>query len=462
MRVKKKILFYSAVTFFLTLIIVFFVFEFRFVKKIISENETNITRVVSGELNVYLHGLRYRTDQAAALMGPGDGAGDRSTLRELAARNPDITEIYLLDDRGGVLASLSGAEVGAFKSAPDAPAGVIKDHQVVGLALAAPLGGGPGDLMIVYGTSDFQNEFLLKYVTDTFKVSILDRDGRPLVWPFGPDVLSAFDPAGDTVKVEDTVYRLHRSPLENFPFTVVFMEPDSNFDTYRILTIMFLVFALYFLIYHFIIEVLQSSSVDHYFDNIDFNIFNNLKEGIIIANKFGKVVFANKTVYEMFAEKRIVLRETDLQEITGPIDGPRRVILQKSGDLLEIIRSPLVKNGKPLGSLVVISPSWEKEKLYEHVLGGLVELLPDGVLFVNKEGRVVAFNLMASYFLGHLAQDMKISAVNAELADLIEGNIGATASTRAELSRGYMHCELKPVYDENRLYAGTIVFIKTS
>jgi hypothetical protein len=57
---------------------------------------------------------------------------------------------------------------------------------------------------------------------------------------------------------------------------------------------------------------------------------------------------------------------------------------------------------------------------------------------------------------------MKISAVNAELADLIEGNIGATASTRAELSRGYMHCELKPVYDENRLYAGTIVFIKTS
>jgi len=53
-----------------------------------------------------------------------------------------------------------------------------------------------------------------------------------------------------------------------------------------------------------------------------------------------------------------------------------------------------------------------------------------------------------------------ISEINAELANLIESNIGSPALTRANLSYGNIHCELKSLYDENRLYAGTIVLIK--
>lgn len=460
MGVKKKVLLYSAATLFLTLIIVFFVFEFRFVKQVVGRNGANVTRIVSSELSVYLHGLQYRTAHAAQQLGT-PAAGGPAGVRELAARNPEMTDVVLVDAQGHVWAALNEDEIGGIRALPQPLATVVRGDLVVGLAFAAPLPDGAGHLIIEYGTSDFQNEFLLKYAPETFKVGVLDENGRPLVWPFEQQALAAFNPERDTMRVDDMVYRMHTAGLQDFPFTVAFLEPESNFDTYRILTIMLLVFALYFLIYQFIVELLQLSSVEHYFDNINFNIFNNLKEGIIIANKFGKVLFANKPVYEMFAEKNIVPKETDLGQITGPPDGPPRVTLQKSGELLEIIRSPLVKNGKHLGSMVVISPSWEQENISGHALAGLVEMLPEGVLFVNKENKVTAFNMMAAYYLGRLAPDMNIGTVNAELADLIDINVGAASSTRVRLSWADMQCELKPVYDENRMYIGTIVFIKS-
>ncbi len=464
---KKRILVYYAIIALLTLIILFFILEFRFVKGIIDKNEDNVRQIVLNELNVYLHGLQYATEDAAKSLGRVDEPERRALLRDIAARSPAIEEIYLLNYRGEILNSLSGKEVGMQKPLPAVPdrSGyeIIKNGRVAGLGLAAPITGGsagPGYLIIEYNTSDFQNNFLLKYSTDKLKVGVAGRAGHFMVWPFDREALNHFNPERESIKAQGSMYLVSQVSLDDFPCQVFFFDQDHNFDTYRIITIMFLLFMLYFLIYQFIIELLQLNSINSYFDNIDFNIFNNLKEGIIIANQFGKVVFANGIIYEIFAEKRIVFNETRLKEIIGPIDGPDRIMLKKTGDLLEIVSFPIVKNGKMLGSMVVISPSREKEKLRGYALGGIVELLQEGVIFVDRENKIMVFNMMAVYYLGHMTNEMNINEVNAELANLIESNIGSPSLTRAGLSCGDVHCELKPVYGANGSYAGTIVFIR--
>ncbi len=473
----KKILLYSAVIFSLTLVILFFVLEFRFIKKIIEQNDDNIRQIVLNELSVYLHGLQNETENAAQLLGRNEGPGYQALLRDIAARNATITEIYLLDHRGYVLSSLSGKETGNLKPLPDTFTArgfysgyeIITGGRVSGLGMVAAVTGNPwteggftspGNLIIEYSTSDFQNKFLLKYTTDKLKVSVLSPGGHPLVWPFEGEMLKNFNPRQDSIKVQNTVYTISRAGLDGLPFEVFFFARDYNFDTYRIITIMFLLFTLYFLIYQFIVELLRLNNINSYFDHFDFNIFNNLKEGVIIANQVGKVVFANSVTHEIFAEKRIVFNETRLKEIIGPINSPDMIMLKKTGDLLEITSFPIIINGKLLGSMVVISPDREKEKLFGHALHGIVELLPDGVIFVDKNNKIVVYNMMATYYLGNMGNEMDIHEVNAELANLIESNIGSTTLTRVGLSFGNIQCELKAVYEDNGLYAGTVVFIR--
>lgn len=474
---KRKYMAYFAVIFFLTIITIFLVLEFGFLKRVISENNDNIRRIIVNEIYSYMNDIRFYTENSAMYFSDGQlsaGRNREDLIKRIAGGDQRIMGVYLLDKDGRVLDSLSGQR-GIVYPDPDFKRGMegrpfvfgVKSGEDTGIlavsALISERGEPMGYLVIDYEINDLKNKFLFKYSTDELKVSLFDSDNSPLIWAFKPDVLGEMDLGRDGCRVDGVNYGLTRVPLDYSGVQVYFFNKKNNFDTYRIITIMFLLFVLYFLIYQFIVELLNVNNINSYFDNIDFNIFNNLKEGIIIANKFNKVVFANHVIHEIFPEKNIDLKKTDLKDIIGPVSGlGTRMTLKKSNNLLEIICSPIFKNGKMLGSLVVVGPSLEKEKLCGNALEKIMELSQDGVVFVDKDNKIISFNMMASYYLGNMANEMDVNDVNSELGSLIEGHMGSISITRAGLSFGNIMCELIPVNDDNSFYAGMVVLIKDS
>ncbi|SFR13537.1 hypothetical protein [Desulfoscipio geothermicus] len=469
---KKKILGYFAILFFLTLITLFFALEFRYLKRIMDENEANIQQIVQGEVNSYLEELQFQTESAAGHIIKQQALSSPDILTNIAQQDPRITAIYLLDGRGNVLKSTGGKKdlvlhQAALRNVREAYPyiyGIHDNEQVDELGVAVPLTGyeGPLTFMVVtYDINDYKNKIILNYNTDKFKVALIDSGGHPAVWPFAQESFERFVSDRKSFKAQNAQYAVSRIDLENTNLQAYFFSKYNYFDAYRIITIMLLLFALYFLIYQFILELLNINNINAYFENIDFNIFNNLKEGIIIANKFNKIVYTNHVVHEIFHEKEIVFKKTELKDLIGPLDDPdTRVTLKKANQLLEIISSPIFKNGKLLGSLVVIGFSHEKEKLCGNALGKIVEMLPDGVVFVDKDNKIVTFNMMARYYLGNIQTEKNIDEVNAELATLIENNIGSSSPSRAALSYGGILCELIPVYDTSGFYSGMVLFLK--
>ncbi|WP_449240936.1 hypothetical protein [Desulfoscipio gibsoniae] len=478
---KKKILVYFAVIFLLTLIIFFFILEFRYINRVVTESRDNIRQIVLTEVYSYLRDLQLLTEDAANFVEDENGPTGQ-TLRSVAGRDKRITAVCLLDRTGKIISSFNGNASGGNTPGADEPGfyrgalagsaqgipyifGVEKNGRLdqVGVAAVAAGQAGKHYLVIIFNVNDFINQFMLKYNTGQVKAGVLNRAGVPLVWPFEQASLANFRPGAETFKFQADRYNVSRADLENSSLEVYFFDRQSNFAAYRIITIMFLLFTLYFLIYQFIVELLNANNIQSYFENIDFNIFNHLKEGIIIANKFNRVVFANNVIHELFAEKEIILKKTSLKEITGPLDSlESKLTLKKANNLLEIISAPIVKNGRLLGALVVVSLSHEKEKLCGRALEKIIEFSPDGVVFVDKDGKVVTCNMMASYYLGGVKPDADINHVNTELAGLVESNIGSGSVTRRDLSFGDVYCELAPLYDAGGFYAGTVVFLKDS
>lgn len=299
------------------------------------------------------------------------------------------------------------------------------------------------------------------YHLDGLKVALVDKDNQPVAWPFATAQFENFDPARETFRADNKVYSVSSRDLEYSGLKLYYFFAESNLNIYRIISIMLLLFLLYFFVYQFIVELLKIDNAESYFENIDFTIFNNLQEGIIIANKFDKIVFANSVTYDFFAEKKIVFKKTRLQDVLGKLVlADERVTLKKWDNLLEIVSSPLFKNGKPLGSLVVISLSTEREKLCKRALGKIVELHQDGILFVDKDNKIIASNMMSRYYLGELQNDKDLNEVNPELAGLVEDNIGNNSISRGKLTYLDFIYELVSVYGEGGAYAGTVIFLR--
>lgn len=469
-----KVMAILAVIFLLVMIVLFFLFEFRFLKRIMVDYEDNIKRVVLNDIYSFMHDLEfYSVNSAKRFTGEEEPAGVK-LLEEIASLNPRVSDVKVLNEDGRVIRSLfnepsSQYPVDVYKqeqTGPNRPYtfSVVDNDRVDELCVAVPLeakGGTGGYLLINYGIHDLQHQFIMKYATEKLKVGLVDDQGYPLVWPFAEEQLDNFNPEWDSFTDGKVNYNLSRVDLANSGIDALFFFKDNNFDTYRIITIMFLLFALYFLIYHFIVEVINVNNINSYFDNIDFNIFNNLQEGIIIANKSNKVVFANNVAHRIFSGKKVVFGNTRLRDLIGPLDGPdARISLKKSDSLLEIICSPIVKSGKRLGSLVVIGENMEREKLCHNAMDKVFEHLKDGVVFVDREGKIVASNMMARYFLGHMENGMKIDEVSTELADLLESNIGSNKAVRTRLTLSGTMGELLPVFDNNGIYAGTVIFFR--
>jgi len=461
-----------AVIFFVLLIILFFVLEFRFLKKIMVEYEDNIQRIVLSETYSFMHELEFYTDTTAKRLSGEDSLRDRKLLGEIAAENPRVIDALYLNEHGYVRHSLRGPEsylypVSGFKqAAPGSPFlfCIVERGRVDELCVASAVdsqSGADGYLLVTYRINDLQQKFILKYATQKLKIALVDNAGNPLVWPFAEDMITILAPDRDSFTADNVRYSIQQAELDKSNINVLFFHQDTHFDTYRIIAIMFLLFALYFLIYHFIVEFFKINNVNSYFENIDFNIFNHLQEGIIIANNAGRLVFANSEAYKIFAGKRIETGKTVLSELIGPLEGQNgRLTLKKSDDLLEIILSPIIKNGRQLGSLAVIGPDSEREKLCHNAMGRVFEHLVDGLVFVDRECKIVASNMMARYYLGNLQDGMNLGEINTELMALVEKHIGSSKPIREKLAWSDAPCELLPVFDGNGLYAGTIIFIK--
>lgn len=459
-----------AVIFFVLLIIIFFLLEFRFLKKIMVEYEDNIQRIVLNEIYSFLHELDFYADTAAGRL-TGEEGPDRETLSQIAAGNPRVADIKLLNEDGYVQYSLRDRK-GYFyphdgyrqaRRGQPYTFAIAERGRINELCVAAVAGGQTGFryLLVNYRINDLQQEFILKYATEKLKIALVDDGGNLVVWPFAGEEVTSFAPGRESFTAAGARFDVKRTNLAGSDVNVLFFLKETHFDTYRIIAIMFLLFALYFLIYHFIVEVFNINNVNSYFDNIDFNIFNHLQEGIIIANKTGRLVFANNVAHRIFAGKKISPGKTVLGDLIGPLDGTSgKVTLKKSDSLLEIIRSPIIKNGELLGTLAVLGPDTEREKLCHNAMGKVFEHLQDGLVFVDREGKIVASNMMAGYYLGKLENGMKLDEVNTELTVLVEQHIGTARAIRERLSWPDILCELLPVFDGNGLYAGTVIFLK--
>lgn len=466
-----KIMAILAVIFFISLMIIFFVLEFRFLKNIMVDYENNIKRIVLGEMQSFQHELELYTDIVATRL-TGDNSRDELMLADMASTNNRMVDIKILNKDGKVLCSLREGEGYTYprEEFKQARQGrpysftISQGGRVSEVAVAARLAEDLDPehyLLVFYRINDLQHKFLMQYTTNKMKIALVDNNNRLVVWPFTTPGLTEFPADRTSYSAAGAQYDIQRTALAGSNLQVLFFFRDDHFDTYRIMVIMLLLFALYFLIYHFIVEAANINNVNSYFDDINFNVFNNLQEGIILTNNNGVLVFANNAVYQIFDGKKITPGKTALEDLIGPVDeAGGKMTLKKSDSLLDIIRSPIIKNGKMLGSLVVIGPDREWESLCQRAMGRVFEHLQDGLVFVDREGKIVACNMMARYYLGNLDDGMKIDEVSTELTSLVEKHIGSTHMVREKLTWSGVFCELLPVLDGNGLYAGTLIFIK--
>lgn len=126
---------------------------------------------------------------------------------------------------------------------------------------------------------------------------------------------------------------------------------------------------------------------------------------------------------------------------------------------LEAIHSPIIKKGKKLGSLTVIRVNAKEEKTIRAVLNKFIEIVPEGLIYADKNHEISMANLMARCYLGSLNKGDSIDVVDPDLAEAIYENIGAVSVKIIELQSYGLMCEIAPVYDDDGLYAGTLVVL---
>jgi PAS domain-containing protein len=320
-------------------------------------------------------------------------------------------------------------------------------------------------LVIDFRIEQYQKEIMQEFINENYKIAVFDGSDYPVYWPFDKEKLDGFKKGQSRFYDQRENYNVVVSSAGQTPWQLYFFFKENNFETFRTITILFLVFALYCCFYQLLVELLGVNSAKTYFENIDFAIFNQINEGVILTNNAGRVVFANNAAHEIFSDRKSSLLNIQLKEILGNIedtpDGgekPRTLTVKMSDKFLETIHSPIVKKGKKLGSLTVIRLNVKEERTFRIALNKLMEIIPEGAVFVDKNHEVAAANLMAKCYLGNLDRGAGIDVVDPVLADFIYENIGSGPVKRMEISDGLL-CEIAPVYDDDGVYAGTLVLL---
>jgi len=458
--------------FFLSLITGFFVLQFRLVSKVVGEYETALKQTALRKIELYVSEVRALAEDAARKL-ERERQVSGEALRDIARQERGIAGAYLVEADG------SFVDPAAARKDPYHLSQVLERARagetfVTGGARGWITVGTPvyGDdrrpksvLVLEIATAPFLRELAQEFFSENYKIALLDDGKQAVVWPFTTEQLGEFSAYQDKFYDHDVRYNVSAAGVDHTSWQVCFFLKDNNFDTHRIITIMFLLFALYFCIYEFLAGFLKASSINSYFEDVNFTIFNHLREGVIICNKFDKIVFANEAAHRFFAGRRSALRGAALQDVLGPTRGlmggeSKKIVFKDADRVLEIIYSPIFKEGRLLGSLVVIGHSGDHEKTPASVLAHLFEMSREGLVYVDKNHQVAMANMMAKCYLGPLEKGTHINEVNSRLARAIYDNIGSRSLNKVDISLSGVTCEIAAVYDDDGLYAGTLVFLR--
>jgi transcriptional regulator with PAS, ATPase and Fis domain len=313
---------------------------------------------------------------------------------------------------------------------------------------------------------DYQKEIIEEFSTTDFKIAVFDSKNTPIIWPFAEEYLVNFSLTEDKFYLKNEQYLVVDNKVGSTNWRVFLFKKDTKFEQYRAITIILLVFALYYCIYQLLVELWGVNSAKSYFDNIDFAILNQINEGIIISNNAGMIVFANKAAHEIFSERKNTLINVKLKEIMGHIeDFPNKetdtqtLLLKTSDKIWEAIHSPIIKNGKKLGALSVIRVNASEQQSYKHVFSKLLQTIPEGIIYVDENNIIVTANLMAKCYLGSLDRGKSIESLDSELANAIRKNINTQSFSRVEIKAHNFWCDIAPVYDHDGVYIGSLIVL---
>ncbi|NHM26534.1 PAS domain-containing protein [Desulfofundulus sp. TPOSR] len=464
----NSVLFMFIALFFLSVITALFIMEFRFLKGIMTQYEDSIRQVAVNKTNLFFNDLRAATEGAARQLARWQEDRNRA-LGKLFAFDSRITGAYIINASGRIT-----------HGTPDPHLKVMAGQvlQLTGTSILGVHNNGTGQVVVTvvthldgewlaldYRINDFQQEMIQEFLGSICKVAVFDQNNFPVVWPFEPEKLDQFTGREEKFHL-DMPYDVSSVQLEQPPWKLYFFQQENNFDTYRIITIMFLLFALYCCLYQLVVELWRVNSARSYFENIDFTIFNYINEGVIISNNAGRIIFANMAAHEVFSGRKTILKDMPLKELLGHIgdtcDGKNKygtLTLKMSDRLLEAIHSPLIKKGKVLGAITVLGSGGKEEKTCRNFLSKLIESLPLGVVHVDRNHKVVQANLMARCYLGSVEQGMSIDGVDPELAGFIYRNMGSSSIKPVLLASRNLIAEVIYIYDEDGNYDGALVIV---
>lgn len=462
--------------FLISLFIVFAIMEFRHTKNLFNQYEAGIQQIALSNTNLYLGEIKGLTIEAAKKIDLEKQSLNINHYINSLQKNPMVKDVYLLDQNGNILAStnaepnisspLSG-ETEKLKNYITLLSPVYNDKTSNNklVTVFTPLQTfDHGILAIDFSLEKFQNIMLQDLISKNFSVAVFDHKGNAVVWPFEDKQLSNFSFNQESYVFDNKRYNVISAETDTNSWLVYFFFPANNIEIFRAITILLLVFALYVCLYELLVEYWGVNTAKTYFENIDFAIFNQINEGVIIANNSGRILFANETAHHMFADRKNLLRNVRLKEILGNVDlqkehyGSLSFSLKLSDKLLKAIHSPIIKNNKILGSLTVIRNEVDGDNSFSPVMDKVFESIPQGIIFVNKQHEVSQANFIAKCFFANLIKGTSIEVINRELADFIYKNIDSSSVKRVHLSTGVI-CEVTPVHDDDGIYIGTVVYI---
>jgi len=473
-----------AVVFFLSVIVVSGIMELRFLKNLLFNYEDNIKQIAINKTTLFFNDIKAVSLNALQQMEAKNGDITR-VLKTISTYDHRITNVHLLDPDGSIVycmvsqnekrsLGLPISEINNEGHERVVVSGVYVDPyshlRIISTASKILKKDGSIDkiLLIDFKIDQYQKEMMHEFINDNYMIAVFDQKGHPVFWPFGRDKLEEFSKQQNKFFNNREQFNVVKSETSQPAWQLYFFFKENNFETFRTITILFFVFALYCCLYQLLVEIWGINSVKTYFENIDFAILNQVNEGVIITNNSGRIVFANRTAHEIFAQRRSTLINIRLKEILGHVedihDEKEKAVmftLKMPDKFLEAIHSPIIKKGKKLGSLTVIRVDVKEEKNFRIVLNKLVDIIPEGVVYVDKNHEISAANLMARCYLGNLEKGTSIDVVDPRLAEFIYENIGSGAVKRVGLSLYDLSCEISPVYDDDGVYAGTLVVLLT-
>ncbi|WP_235695494.1 PAS domain-containing protein [Desulforamulus hydrothermalis] len=449
--------------------------EFRHTNNVINRYESGIVQMAVNKTNNFHEHLKTVTISIAGMLD------HQPDMQRFFYDNiyfvPDLVNIYMLKD-GKILSSASNLTPDQFvislakqfepqKISDIYYAGIHLDSSSKNEAITTlyPLKNKNATLAVSFRLDRLQNELIQGFINQNYRVAVFDAANRPVLWPFEKVKAASFDLQQDTFYYDNKKYRIVMSEAGDGFWKLYFFFEANNFELYRAITVLLLVFALYVCLYELLVEFWGVNTAKTYFENIDFAIFNQINEGVIIANNSGRILFANEAAHHIFADRKNTLRNIKLKELFGNTDelpkeneGSTTLTLKFRDKLLKAIHSPIIKNNKILGSLTVIRTSNQDSAFYYQILDKLIDALPQGIVFVNKNHEIALANLIAKCYLNNLVPGTSIEVVDRNLAAFIYNQIDSRTTHRLSLSDS-LNCEVTPVYDDDGIYAGTLIML---